>query len=158
MKKMAPFQIQWEAPEYEYREKAVSWYWISIIVAAVVIAFSVWEKNFLFGLFIVVAEVLFIVWGNRAPRTLRFAITENDLAVEGGKTYSLKDFESMGIDPLNEEWTELVFIFRAKFKTPVKILFPDARLAELRDHLKTALKEAPYEPTLIDSIEKLIRF
>ncbi len=155
---MAPFEITWEAPEYEYREKTVSWYWISIIVAAVIIAFSVWQKNFLFGLFVVVAEMLFIVWGNRPPRTLRFAITESELMVEGGKTYLFKDLESMGVDPLDDEWTELVFFSRAKFKTPLKILFPQARLAELREHTKTVLKEVPYEPTLIDSIEKLIHF
>jgi len=155
---MAPFQIQWEAPEYEYREKTVSWYWLSIIIAAIVIAFSVWEKNFLFGLFVVVAEVLFIVWGNRVPRTLRFTLTENDIEVEGGKARPLKNFESVGIDPSGNGWVELVFIFRAKLKTPFKILFPENRLTELRDHLKTVLKEVPYEPTLIDSIEKLLRF
>ncbi|MGC9968166.1 MAG: hypothetical protein ABSC29_00310 [Minisyncoccia bacterium] len=155
---MASFQILWEAPEYEYREKTVSWYWLSIIIAAIVIAFSVWEKNFLFGLFVVVAEMLFIVWGNREPRTLRFALTENDIEVEKGKAYPLKDFENVGIDPLGNGWAELVFTFRAKLKIPFKILFPEDRLTELRNHLKTVLKEVPYEPTLIDSIEKLLRF
>ena len=155
---MASFQIQWEAPEYEYREKTISWYWLSIIIAAIIVAFSVWEKNFLFGLFIVVAEVLFIVWGNRAPRALHFTLTENNIEVEGRKTYSLKDFESVGIDPFGNGWAELIFTFHAKFKIPLKILFPEDRLIELRGHLKTVLKEIPYEPTLIDSIEKLLRF
>lgn len=67
IKVMTSFEIKWQAPEYEYREKTVSWYWISIVVAALVIAFSVWQKNFLFGFFIVIAEMLFIVWGNRTP-------------------------------------------------------------------------------------------
>jgi len=35
---MAKFEILWEAPEYEHREKGVSWYWITIIVAAIMIA------------------------------------------------------------------------------------------------------------------------
>jgi hypothetical protein len=155
---MASFQMQWEAPEYEYREKTVLWYWISIVIAAIIIAFSVWEKNFLFGLFIVVAEILFIVWGNRAPRALRFTLTENNIEVEGKKTHSLKDFESVGIDPLGNGWIELVFIFHAKLRIPFKVMFPENRLNELRDHLRMVLKEVPYEPTLIDSIEKLLWF
>ncbi len=57
---MATFEINWEAPEFEYREKDVSWYWISIIAAAAIIAFSVWQRNFLFGFFIVIAEMLVI--------------------------------------------------------------------------------------------------
>lgn len=150
--------MTWEAPEYEYREKDVSWYWISIIAAALIIAFSVWEKNFLFGFFIVIAEMLFIVWGNRMPRTVRFTLTENDIETDGGKSHSLKDFESISVDPLGNDWSEIVFTFRAKLKTPFKVLCPDERVGELRNNMKILLKEVPYEPTLIDSIEKLLRF
>ena len=155
---MPSFAITWEAPEYEYREKDVSWYWISIIVAALVIAFSVWEKNFLFGLFVVLAEILFIVWGNRIPRMIRFTINEAGIETQGGTAHPWAVFDSMGVDAASSGFTELVFIFRAKFKTPFKILFPENRLTELRANLKNILKEVPYEPTLIDSIEKLLRF
>ena len=67
---MASFEITWEAPEFEYRPKSVSWYWISIIIAAAIIAFAIWERNFLFGIFIVIAEILFIAWGNETPATI----------------------------------------------------------------------------------------
>ena len=53
---MAKFETTWEAPEFEYREKEVSWYWISIIAAALIIAFSVWEKDFLFAMVCVGGE------------------------------------------------------------------------------------------------------
>ncbi|MGC9598809.1 MAG: hypothetical protein ABSE18_00260 [Minisyncoccia bacterium] len=155
---MASFEMKWEAPEYEYREKGVSWYWISIIIAAVIIAFSVWERNFLFGLFVVIAEMLFIVWGNRAPRTVRFALTENGVAIEGGKSHSLKDFESVSATAANDGWVELTFTFRAKLKTPLKIFLPEARLTEFRNNMKLILREVPHEPTLLDSIEKLVGF
>ena len=155
---MASFTMEWEAPEYEYREKTVSWYWVSIIVAAIIIAFSIWEKNFLFGFFVVIAEILFIVWGNRTPRTVRFTLTENGIVMEGGKSHPIKDFESFSIETAGNGMVELVFVFRAKLKTPFKTLIPEGRAAELRNNLKTLLKEVPYEPTLIDSIEKLLRF
>lgn len=150
--------MKWSAPEYEYREKTVAWYWISIIIAAVIVAFSVWQKNFLFGLFIVVAEILFIIWGDRAPHILDFRLTEGELEIGERKQYSLKDMGSMSVDELSDEWTEIIFVSKAKLKTPVKILIPEGRLQELRTNLKTLLKEVPYEPTLLDSIEKLLRF
>ncbi len=53
---------------------------------------------------------------------------------------------------------ELVFVFRARFRMPLKMLFPAARLAELRINMKTILKEISHEPTLLDAIEKLLRF
>ena len=150
--------MKWEAPEYEYREKGVSWYWISIIIAAVIIAFSVWERNFLFGFFIVIAEMLFIVWGNRAPRIVHCTLTENGLAIEGGKSRPLKDFESVSATEADDGWVELIFAFRARFKTPLKIFLPEARLTEFRNNMKLILREVPHEPTLLDSIEKLVGF
>jgi hypothetical protein len=155
---MASFEIKWQAPEYEYREKTVSWYWISIVVAALVIAFSIWQKNFLFGFFVVVAEILFIVWGNRTPRMVNFTMNEAGIQVEEGKLHPLRDIESMSVDPLGDGWAELAFIFRAKLRVPFKVIFPEGRLTELRNALKDAIKEVPYEPTIIDSIEKLLRF
>lgn len=155
---MATFEISWEAPEFEYREKTVSWYWLSILIAAVVIAFAVWQKNFLFGFFVLIAEMLFIVWGNRKPRTVHFVMTEAALTIDGTKHYPIKDFESMSVDAPEEDWNELIFYTRARLKTPLKVLFPSNQLEALRVQMKTILKEIPYEPTVLDAIEKLLRF
>ncbi len=155
---MAKFEITWEGPEFEHREKGSSWYWLSIIVAAAVVAFSVWEKNFLFGLFIIVAEILFLVWGNRTPRMVGFTITESGLEIEKQKLHLWKDVDTISVDSGEFGLAELVLIFRAKFKTPLKILFPEGRLTDLRNNLNGIVREVPYEATLLDSIEKLTRF
>lgn len=152
------FEIQWQAPEYEFHEKGVSWYWLSIILAAIIIAFAVWQKNFLFGFFIVIAEVLFIVWGNKQPRLVSFAMNESGLTIENAKTYQWKEFGSVGVDDRENGWVELVFIFRARFKTPLKVILPIAQLDAFRTNTKILLKEVPYESTLLDAIEKLLHF
>jgi hypothetical protein len=155
----APFNITWEAPEFELREKDVSWYWISIIVASVIIAFAVWQKNFLFGFFIVIAEILFVLWGNQTPRAVPFTITEKGIDIDyGRKFYPLALLESYSVNPLDDDWTELIFLFRSKVKTPLKIIFPENSLEEFRKNLKTTLKEVEHQPTLLDSIERLIGF
>lgn len=155
----APFTITWEAPEFEIREKSVSWYWISIIVASVIVAFAVWQKNFLFGFFIVIAEILLVLWGNEIPRTLPFTITEKDVEIgDGLRSYALNAFESYSVDPLNGEWTELIFTFKSQIKTPLKMLFPESNIKELRDDLKGILREVEHQPTLLDAIERLIGF
>lgn len=155
---MAPFRMIWEAPEYEYREKGSAWYWSSIIVAALCVAFAVWQRNFLFGFFVVVAEILFIVWGNRAPRMVSFALTETSFMIDNEKSRLLKEFESMSIEPLGTDWSEVIFTFHAKLKPPLRVLLPEDRIAEFRDRMKLLIKEVPYEPTFLDAIEKLFRF
>jgi hypothetical protein len=158
IKAMAKFEITWEAPEFEYRDKGVSWYWLSIIIAAIIVAFSVWTRNFLFGFFIIIAEMLFIVWGNKAPRTITFKMNDVNVEIDEHKIYPLKEFESWSADASGGEWIEMLFNFRSRLKTPLRILVPETKLEEVRANLKAILKEVEYQQTLLDSIEKLLRF
>jgi hypothetical protein len=154
---MAKFELRWTAPEFEYREKDVSWYWTSIIIAAVIIAFAVWQKNFLFGFFIVVAEMLFIVWGSRVPREMDFVLSDEELRIGAEKSHSIKEFESWSVDK-DDEWADFHFYFRSRVKAPLRVIAPTARLDEIRAQLKTVLREVEHELTLVDSIEKFLRF
>ncbi len=155
---MAKFEISWEAPEFEYREKDVSWYWISIIVAAVIIAFSVWQKDFLFGFFIVIAEMLFIVWGNRSPKAVAFTLTDTEIDIGGFKSHAMKEFESWSAESDGAEWADVMFYFRSHIRPPLLVIVPEEKMAELRTNLRVVLKEIEHEPSLLDSIEKFLRF
>lgn len=161
---MAKFEITWQAPEFEHREKGVSWYWITIIVAALIIAFAVWERNYLFGFFIVVAEILVIMWGNTLPRPMVFKLDDNGLSIGAHKHHSLREFESwsaetdVAIDADGEELSELAFNFTSKFRVPLKVLAPAAALDEIRKNLKLVLREVEHQTSLIEAIEKLLRF
>ncbi len=155
---MASFETHWQAPEFEFRPKSVSWYWMSIILSAAIIAFAIWERNFLFGIFIVIAEILFIAWGNETPATVNFMLTENDLAVGEAKHYQVKLFESFSVNELDDDWIELFFTFKAKFRTALKIMLPKEKIEEVRRNLKPTLREVEFEPSLLDSLEKIIGF
>ncbi|MDE2019198.1 MAG: hypothetical protein KGJ13_02495 [Patescibacteria group bacterium] len=155
---MASFSISWSAPEFEYRDKDVAWYWISIIAASCIIAFAVWQRDFLFGFFIVIAEILFVAWGDRFPRPVSFTLTERELSIEDKKSYPMSQLESWSAEPLDDEWTELLFNFKAKLKTPLKMLVPAHLVEDIRKNLKTVLREVEHQPTLLDALEKLIRF
>jgi hypothetical protein len=161
---MAQFEITWQAPEFEYREKGVSWYWITIIAAACIIAFAVWERNYLFGFFIVVAEILVIMWGNTVPRPMVFSLSDTGLSIGAHKHYALKEFESWSADnagvpeDADGAMAEIGFNFTAKFKVPLKILVPTETLEEIRKNLKPLLREVEHQMTLIEAIEKLMRF
>ena len=155
---MASFEINWSAPEFEYREKDVAWYWISIIIASILIAFAAWERNFLFGMFIVIAEMLLVVWGNRSPRIIDFTLTEKGLLIGERKLHPINTFESFSADELDEAWHEIIFSFKAKLKTPIRIIVGEDKLEEIKKNLKPLVKEVDHEPSFLDSLEKIIRF
>ena len=157
---MAQFEVTWIAPEFEYREKGVSWYWISIIVAACIVTFAVIERDFIFGFFIVVAEVLVIMWANQEPRLIPFELTENGITigVGDGRFHALKEFESWSVLHLDDENAELGFNFAARLKTPLKILAPTEKIDDIRRHLKPVLREVEHQMSLIEAIERLLKF
>jgi hypothetical protein len=157
---MAESEIQWEAPEFEHRERDVSWYWISIIIAAAIIAFAIWQRNFLFGLFVVIAEILVIIWGNQTPRMIAFVLTEKGVEIEPGKFHRFSDMESFSIDKSSDDepWGVIIFHHHGKFKLPLIIKLPKEKLEEIKNNIKKILKETDYEPSFLDSLEKLIGF
>ena len=122
------FNIMWQAPEFEYREKGVSWYWVSIIIAACIIAFSVWQHNFLFGLFIIIAEILVITWGNREPATLDFQLSDEHIAIGSYKIHLMKEFETWSAEDVGNGMTEFFFNFKSKIKFPLKFFAPNDKV------------------------------
>ncbi len=154
-----PEEITWEAPEFEYRHKEVSWYWISIIVAVVCIGFAAWQRNFLFGLFILVAEILMLAWGSQQPGIFHFRLTQKGLFIEDKKFYPYGDMETFSCYSKDgNEFENIIFKFSKHFRRALRIALPKNRLEETRSFLAKNLKETDYEPSLMDSIEELVGF
>ncbi len=156
---MTRFEIQWQSPEFEYREKGVSWYWLSIILAVVVLGLAIWQKNFLFGFFIVIAEILILVWGNREPRLVNFVLSEKGLAIDGGEPSPYEQITSFAIDtPEEGVFANLFISFRRKLKPSLHINIPKERLAEIQKALTPLLPQQDPEQSFLDTLEELIRF
>ncbi len=155
---MAKFEMEWEAPEFEFREKGVSWYWISIIFAAFFIAFAVWQKDFLFGFFVVVAEILVIIWGDREPRMLPFYLSDDHLRIGERKIHLIREFKGWSTDRNTEEWADIHFYFDSHWRAPLRMIVPHGRVEEVRKNLSPVLRELKHDMSLIDAIEKIIGF
>ena len=154
--------IAWEAPEFDHNPKGVAWYWISIIIAVSLIALSVWQKNFFFGVFIVIAEVLVLVWAGVEPPMIKFDLTEKGLQVGPRRYYPMREIASFSADSeglFNEEWPDIVLHLRGHFRPAVRLKAPRRWLAEIREVFRThQVKELHFEPTFLDIVEKFLRF
>jgi hypothetical protein len=155
---MPHFEMSWMAPEFAYRERDVAWYWISIIIAAILVAFAVWQRDFLFGFFVVIAEMLAIVWATRVPRMISFSLSERELSVGERKHYAMGDFESFSVEDFEDEYAGLILNPKGKLRMPAIVMIPTADLALLRKNFAALIREIEYQPTFIDSLEKIIGF
>ena len=69
-------EISWRAAEYEHFEKGGGWYLMVGGAALILLLIALWQKNFFFGIFILIAGILVIVLANRKPGVLDFKLTE----------------------------------------------------------------------------------
>ncbi len=153
---MEKFEVKWEAPEFLYQVKDVSWYWLSIILAVIILAIAVWQQNFLFGVFVIIAEMLILIWGNTRPRDVKFKITEKGINFGQHKFHPYGDFATFSIDEgVDGDWSEIYLVFKTKFHPPLNALIPNEKVESVRSRLKLFLKEIEHQMTLSDA---LIRF
>jgi len=156
---MERFSIGWQAPEFYYKEKDVSWYWISAIIAIILLSASVWQKNFLFAFFIVIAEILILVWAGRKPRMLDFNINEKGLTIDGKKFYPYSTIGAFSVgENAGGEWDELAFRFNHGLRPLLKTRVPAKQSKEIEKALITVIPKTEFEESLLDILEKLTGF
>lgn len=156
--------IEWQAPEYEYQPKDISWYWISLIIGIILIALAIWQKNLLFAIFIVIAWLVITSIANRFPTVWEFKINEKGINIalskeeSGAKFYPYAEIEGFDIHSGGEDYQELVLKIKSKFSPYLKINIHSADEEKIRDFLLKILPEEEYNPSLADSFSKLIGF
>jgi|SRR3989344_6544 len=155
---MDKFEVIWQAPEFEYRAKETGWYWKSVFIAVAILAVAVWQRNFLFGFFVVVAEMLLIVWGERQPRQIDFKINEVGLRVGENTFYPYPQLEYFSVIPREGEWNEIGFHRKGRLQPLLKVQVPKNKTGELQEKLELILTHVEHEESLIDTFERFMGF
>lgn len=163
-KKSIESAFVWQAPEFEYRPKDASWYWLSLIVGIILIVLAVWQKNFLFMIFVVIAWLVITVMANRFPAVWEFKIDEKGINIalpnekSNGKFYPYAEIEGFDIHSGGENYKELALKTKSKFSPYLKINIHTADEEKIKDFLLKILPKEEYNQSLVDSFSKLIRF
>lgn len=146
-------EIKWSAPESHFFEKTSTWYIASAVLAGLLIIFALSQGNFLFVLFVVVAEILALFWGGQAPRTLTYQLTDAGFIV-GDRLFRFESLtgyalvESLG----GPNFYELVFMQKQALSTYVKAFVPNADAQAVGEFLSARLATFEYSPSLSEAI------
>ncbi|MEE8131477.1 MAG: AzlD domain-containing protein [Candidatus Paceibacterota bacterium] len=155
--------ISWRAPEFEYHHKDASWYWLSIIAAIILVALALWQKNFLFVIFVVIAEMVVISLVGRFPPIWEFKISEKGVEIgrpnkKEKKFYPYRELESFDIHPAGEEYKELVLKSQSRLKPFFKINIHSKDEEKIKKFFLKFLPQKEIHSSAVDSVSKLIRF
>ncbi len=149
----APLQkkeISWRAAEFSYFKKGFFWYLIIVGVGLFLVIISLIKNNFLFAVFIFLAEVIIVSLANRRPRILDFIIDEEGVKIGKDLFYPYENIDSFCIyEKPNQLW-ELIFKRKVTFDPYLKLPIDSKSAEEVKKFLSGRLKEFEYNPSWVD--------
>lgn len=71
--------MEWDAHEYEHKERSPDWFWAVGIVAVSVAIASVIFGNIIFGILVLIAAFALSLFANRPPSTIHITVDEKGI-------------------------------------------------------------------------------
>lgn len=152
-------EIKWSVQEFEYFEKGISWYWLTIIVGVVLIFLALLQKNFLFAIFVVIAELLVLNWGSYYPKAIEIKLNNKGLEINRKKFYPYDGLKGFAVNPTySPSLFEVFFFVKQKLTQEVKVLARSEDIEDIQEFLRNYLPETEHDESLIDHIARILKF
>jgi hypothetical protein len=151
--------IEWQAPEYEHRDKHPDWFWVVGIVGSAVALLALLFKNFLLAVIFILGAFTMILYGARPPAIINFALTPKGVRVKD-HLYSYDYLKSFWVDDEKGEGKRKIIVESKKVLMPHIILplAPEVHSDEARHYLAVFLPEERHEDSLADVIGDVLGF
>ena len=149
--------ITWEAPEHAHVERGANWFWIVGIIGVASAAAAIILGDTLFGVVILLGTVTVILFAQREPKILPFAVTTRGIRM-GSELFPYSTLESFHIDDENPGGPQLI-VRSNRILLPLLILpIPEEYLDEIDDLLGSRLPEEHLEEPLSHKLLELFDF
>lgn len=152
-----PTVIEWEADEYEERERSADWFWALGAIAFFGIILSFIFGNLLFALIIAIAAFALYTYEKRPPQKMKIRLTPkgiqigNDLYPYGRVNYFWLDEKRKGLPMLIISYRRAVFPY-------LNISIEDVEPALIRLYLRKFAEEEEHQRTFAEEISDLLGF
>lgn len=151
-------EISWRAAEYEHFEKGGGWYLMVGGAALILLLIALWQKNFFFGIFILIAGILVIVLANRKPGVLDFKLTEKGCEIGRGIFYEYGQLDNFSLHNRPGRLDEMVIKKKTTFNPFVKIPIDSQTAEKARIFLVQKLPEVEYKDSFLDVLTDFLGF
>lgn len=153
-----PDKISWQHQEHHHKEKSVDWFWTVGIVALGGVILSIYFKNFLFALIIILFVSTSFALIKRPPKILPFELSRKGVRA-GSVLYPYSLLESFWV--IDEEIDDRIMFRSKKPLSPIIIIPYDSAEIDpelLRDYLLDYLDEEQLEEPLYQIVMEWFGF
>lgn len=143
-----PEKISWQHHEHTHKEKTVDWFWIVGIIALGGIVLSIYYRNYLFALIILLFTIISFMSVNKEPRLLKFEITRKGIRT-GNTVHPYSMLESFWVE--DTDYNDKIILRSKKPLSPFILIPFDSTTTDpelIRDYLLDYLDEEELEEPL----------
>lgn len=155
---MTPLQvIEWQAPEYTFHPKNKNWYSGVLLVAVILSLLSLFTKNFLLVILIIVASFAVMMYGARQPDVVKFAVTHRGVRFHT-QIFPYDYLKSFWILEANNQRKLILVSERLVLPHVVIPIAEQVNTESLRQYLLPFLPEVRTEESLADVLSDYFGF
>jgi len=149
--------MSWEAPEYSVRKKSTDWYWWVGLFAVILLGFALWQRSFLFGVFVAIAWFTMMLYAVRPPKIIRISITNQGVMVEDAlhPWTTIKSFWIFHRPPLIKD---LSLESKKTFMPYIKIPLGETDALAVKKLISTFIPEVEQKESIADNLSHLAGF
>jgi hypothetical protein len=151
--------FSWKVPEYDRPARSRNWYIIAGILAVLIIGYAVWDKNYIFALFMLIAAVIVMFFDKNDAQLLDVIIDRKGLKI-GSSFYEINELKDFFIIYRPEEGIKnLYFHFKSAIRHRLSIPLVNTDPVAIRGFLRRYLQEDldKTNQPLSESLSKLLK-
>ncbi len=150
-------EMSWSFPEYQQHERSDNWYKIFGATIIILIAYSLWVKNFSFIFLILICAIILIL-RQQESLTILTKLTHNGVHL-GNTIYYYKDLKNFWIIYESSKIKTLYFRFKSLTKLDLIIPLADQNPVEVRAFLLQYMDEDLHQnhESLSEVLERVLK-
>lgn len=142
-------ELAWSAAEHEHVEKDLRWYLAISAVGLFLLIVAIWQRNYFFGVFTVIAAAMLASYGARRPKVFKFQVNDEGVSI-GKKFFAFERLESFSLRARPGALHELI-VKQKTYVNPYLRIPADANTAARAKALLAAkLPEEEYQMSFLD--------
>lgn len=151
-------EISWRAAEYEQSRQDPFHFWLIMGGFFIVFVFALWQRNFLFAIFIALAGLMIIVFRRTKPQILEFKINDDGVRIGDNNFYSYDKFENFSTRSNSNRLDEIVFRKKSTINPYLRVPIDSKLMIEAKNRLGQNLSEVEYQGSIVDLITDWLGF
>ena len=134
--------VQWTAYEYQEKEHSVDWYWSVGLVTLIIVIASIYFKDYLFGLIMLLGIGTLVYLTIRTPREIPISIEDRGIRVRN-ELYLFRDLKNYWIEdePQRNGDRHLLIHTKRVYEPVIGLPLGDVAPETIRQALKSHVEE-----------------